>query len=197
MAQVRRGFQRSSGLSQVLCFTKFEDKLSSFRNYNPAFINSSRNLRASNFKDHAGTVKHKRAMSFDRKEQGADIFEYSPLATSMAGMDKAQSQTITRTFEIAYVIAKQKLAFSKMSVICELEERHEVSLGNGYKNDHACGTFVKYIAMDLHESLQSALNGAQVFLASNVMVARTKELSSKRFIRCNISTRKGTMVLST
>ncbi len=53
-------------------------------------------------------MKHKRAMSFDRKEQGADIFEYSPLATSMAGMDKAQSQTITRTFEIAYVIAKQK-----------------------------------------------------------------------------------------
>ncbi len=103
---------------------------------------------------------HKKAMSFYRKEQGADIFEYSPLARAMVGINEAQSKTLIRKFEIAYMIAKQKLA---LSIICELEERHEVCLGNGYKNDHACATFVKYIAMDLQDSLQSALNGAKFF----------------------------------
>ncbi len=33
------------------------------------------------------------------------------------------------------MIAKEKLAFTKMKPICELEERHGVDLGVGYKND--------------------------------------------------------------
>ena len=36
--------------------------------------------------------------------------------------------------------------FAKMKPICELEERHGVDLGVGYKNSHACVTFVSFIA---------------------------------------------------
>ena len=37
---------------------KFQDKLRGVRNYNPAFIGRSTNLRTSNFKDHAATDIH-------------------------------------------------------------------------------------------------------------------------------------------
>ena len=38
-------------------------------------------------------------------------------------------------FEIAYTVAKEKLAFSKMESLYELEELHGVGLGPGYKNN--------------------------------------------------------------
>ena len=50
------------------------------------------------------------------------------------------------------------MAFTKMKPICELEERHGVSLGAGCKNDHACATFVEFIARELQEILSNALS---------------------------------------
>ena len=49
---------------------------------------------------------------------------------------------MTRKFEIAYAICKEGLAlaimYSKMAPLCDLEERHGVDLGSGYKNFNAC-----------------------------------------------------------
>ena len=33
-----------------------------------------------------------------------------------------------------------------MSALCELEEKHGVNLGTGYKNEIACAEFVSYIS---------------------------------------------------
>ena len=38
--------------------TQFKSKLEGMRNYNPAFIDGSKNLRTSSFKDHAGSSMH-------------------------------------------------------------------------------------------------------------------------------------------
>lgn len=133
--------------------TQFQSRLVGMRNYSSAFINGSKNLRASNFKDHASSSMHKKAMDLLRRQQGTDIVEYSPIARALAGIDEAHSETLRKKFEIAYYIAKEKLAFSKMRSVCELEEKHGVQLGDGYKSDHACATFVKYIAQDLQDSL--------------------------------------------
>ena len=46
------------------------------------------------------------------------------------------------------MLAKEKLVFTKMASICELEERHGVNFGAGYKNDQACATFIEFIARD-------------------------------------------------
>ena len=40
------------------------------------------------------------------------------------------------------------MAFTKMQPHCNLEERHGVKLGSGYKNDKACATFVEYIGLE-------------------------------------------------
>ena len=57
-------------------------------------------------------------------------------------------EKLLRKFDIAYMIAKEKMAFTKMKSVCDLEERHGVSLGTGYKNDHACATFIEFFAKE-------------------------------------------------
>ena len=68
-----------------------------------------------------------------------------------------------RKFDIAYMIVKEKMAFTKMQPLCNLEERHGIKLGSGYKNDQACATFVEYIALEQKERLQDALGKCRFF----------------------------------
>ena len=55
-------------ISCAVC-TQFKDKLESLRNYRPAFIDGTTNVRASSFKEHADTDMHARAMILFRKQQ--------------------------------------------------------------------------------------------------------------------------------
>ena len=59
-------------------------------------------------------------------------------------MDTATMATTKHKFDIAYIIAKENMAFSKMALLCELQERQGVNLGSGYKNEKARTTFVDY-----------------------------------------------------
>ena len=50
-----------------------------------------------------------------------------------------------------------------MAAVCELEEKHGVDLGAGYKNNQACATFVDYIAQSQREGLAEVLAKAKFF----------------------------------
>ena len=145
-----------------VCF-KFNDKLLNTRNYNSAFVDGSKNLRTSSFKDHAASTMHKRAMILYKKQQGVDLVEYSPIANALSTLDEGSRQVVTRKFEVAYMIAKEKLPFIKMKPFCMLEQHHGVNLGHGYINDHACATFVEYIAQDLQRILLKILSSVKFF----------------------------------
>ena len=81
-----------------------------------------------------------------RKSQSALVTDYSPIARALCTLDTSTEMKMTRKFEIAYAICKEGLAFCKMAPLCELEERHGVNLGSGYKNINVCSEFVSYIA---------------------------------------------------
>lgn len=55
----------------------------------------------------------------------------------------------TNQNEVAYTIAKEGMACTKMNTLCQLQEWHGVKQGECYKNDQACAIFVGYIAQDL------------------------------------------------
>ena len=59
-----------------------------------------------------------------------------------------------------YAICKEGLALCKMAPLCELEERHGVDLGSGYKNFNACS---KLHAMAQREQLVAALAKVKFF----------------------------------
>ena len=55
------------------------------------------------------------------------------------------------------------MAFAKMGPLCQLEERHSVDLGQGYKNELACATFIDYIAQEQCQGLAASLSRARFF----------------------------------
>ena len=87
------------------------------------------------------------------KSQSSDVAEYAPIARALSTLDQDTASKLKRKFEIAYLICKEGLAFTKMSALCEHEEKHGVDLGAGYKNNQACAIFVDYIAQAQREAL--------------------------------------------
>lgn len=151
-----------SALKCKVCI-QFEDQLTSTRNFNRTFISGSTNFRVSTVKDHVSSAMHQRAMLLYRKSQSISITDYSPIARALSTLDAGTEMKVTRKFEIAYAICKEGLAFSKMAPLCELEERHGVDLGSGYKTINACSEFVGYIAMAQRKQLVAALAKANFF----------------------------------
>ena len=47
--------------------------------------------------------------------------------------------------------------------LCQLEERHGVDLGQGYKNELACATFIDYIAQEQRQGVAAILSRARLF----------------------------------
>ena len=60
-----------------------------------------------------------------------------------------------RKFNVAYMIAKENLPFTKVKAVCELE-RHGTELGQGYKNNHARAIFIEFIAREQQKQLMAA-----------------------------------------
>ena len=102
--------------------TRFMDKISSSKNFSAAFIDGTTNLRTSSFKDNAKSDVHGRAMILLRKGHSTDIREYAPIARSLYSMDESAEKKILRKFDIAYMIAKEGMAFVKLKPLCQLEE---------------------------------------------------------------------------
>ena len=63
-------------------------------------------------------------------------------------MDETTQVQMKRKFDMAYMIAKENMSFTKMKAVCALEEQHGTDLGEGYKNDRGCSVFVEFIACD-------------------------------------------------
>lgn len=51
-----------------------------------------------------------------RKEQSSDVRDYGPIAKALYKMD--QSTRIRKKFDIAYIMAKEGIAFTKMKTLC-------------------------------------------------------------------------------
>ena len=142
---------------------QFSDKIQSARNFNPAFINRSKNLRASAMKDHGKTDMHQMAMRLFNKCSAEDITDYAPIAKALCTMDKTSKEVLQKKFEIAYFICKENLAFTKMAPLCELQAKHGIHLGTGYKNNQACSVFIEYIAKEQRVLLNEKLKNAKYY----------------------------------
>ena len=94
---------------------------------------------------------HKCAMALYKKQHSSNICEYAPIAKALLipSMDELTRARLKQKFDIAYLIAKEKMSFKKMKLLCELEERHEVEVIE-------MTTFVKFIALDLQQQLRKS-----------------------------------------
>ena len=79
-------------------------------------------------------------MMLSKKERLSHVTKYSPIAAAFRRSSSTDDATRKQTkckFDITHTIAKEMMAFTKMKTLCELEERHGVDLGQGYKNDRS------------------------------------------------------------
>jgi len=90
-------------------------------------------------------------------QESTDACQYAPIAASLYKLNSARIETTKRKFNIAYMICKENMVFSKMAPLCELLEWHGVNLGSGYKNQKACATFVDYISQEQQHVVVNSL----------------------------------------
>ena len=172
-----------TSLNRSLC-RQFKERISSMRNYRPAFVEGTTNIKLSAVKDHAVTEKHHRAMLLLKTEHAVDLCECAPIAKSLfqPKMDEVPQLRIKQKFEIAYVIAKEKLAMTKMVAICDLEDRHGVDLGDTYRNNHGATSFIESIAKDQQEQLNYALSKVKFFSIQADASNNTENAENKFFL---------------
>ena len=91
--------------------SRFNDKLVSMRNDLPAFVKCTTNIRTSSFKEHVATDMRARAIVLFKKQQSSTVCEYAPIAKALLqpSMDDHTKASLKRKFDVAYMIAKEKL----------------------------------------------------------------------------------------
>ena len=155
-------------VAQVRCKVccEFSERLISLRNYRPTFIEGTDNVRSSAVVDHAKSAMHARAMDLYRiKTQAPSPIDYAPIARAFVRdmLDPVAKERLVKKFEIAFFIAKEKFPFTKFFPLCKMEEKHGVKIGSGYQNDHACASFVHFIALEQLEILKDQLSKVNFF----------------------------------
>lgn len=108
-------------------------------------------------------VLHVQAMSMLKTQQGSDDTEYVLIAKALLTMDESSEAMPKRKFDIAYFIVKEKLAFTKMKPLCDLQEWHGVDIGVRHKNDNACATIVSYITGEQRHNPLKTLSRVKLF----------------------------------
>ena len=104
-------------------------------------------MRTSNIRDHARSDHHIHAMAIHCKMAGGSSTSSEPTIVSiLQEIPEDTKSKLRKKFDIAYIVATQKLVDSKYPAICELEKRHGVNIGSTYLNSNACKTFCKFIA---------------------------------------------------
>ena len=146
---------------------KYEDRITSMKNFSKAWISGSSNQKTSNIVDHATSEQHRAAMIRVRADaaraSNQPLTSYSPIARSLLVMDEAVQGHMKKKFDICYVMAKEGLSFRKYTALHELEERHGVDLGFAYKTDVSAQNFIHYIAESQRQSFLEGFSNSNFY----------------------------------
>ena len=64
----------------------------------------------------------------------------------MSTLSDTEKTRLKRKFDIAYLVATEKMSFLKYPALCEMEKKHGVDIGASYTNERSGRMFVHYIA---------------------------------------------------
>jgi len=85
-------------------------------------------------------------LKFDQaKHSKQTLLMVAPIISSLQKLDATTCERLRRKFELAFIMAKEGLPFTKYPPLHQLEVRHEVDLGISYATDVAVKTFTHYI----------------------------------------------------
>ena len=68
---------------------------------------------------------------------------------------------VSRLFEVAYMISREEMPFTKFPAIVELDKRHGICLGQTYHTEHKCQEFAGIIGETMTDDLVEALRSCR------------------------------------
>ena len=133
------------------------------RNFNAAWCRDpgTTNVKKDSVLTHMKGAPHKLAMTleeeseFTKQPDPLPSYAVTPLGKAFFKLNQQERERerVKKLIEIAFVVAKEELPFTRFAPIAQLEKRHGVELGQTYMNDHACAEFIDSIAEVYEEEL--------------------------------------------
>lgn len=128
---------------------------------NALFIGvSGDKIRVRTLQSHVSTAAH---IECERALIAQTHPEKAPLTSCLNKMDKDVKAKLILLFNTAYYVAKEEEPFAKFPKLVDLQIKNGLNLGNTYKTDHACHTFIDSIADTLISSLKEKIRNARFF----------------------------------
>ena len=147
--------------------TKFTTGIVSRRNFSKHWLVGAEYVQNSNIQDHARYDHDIHAMNLLKREQvkasNAPTCLYTPIVQVVSKISDQEREHLCQKFDMTYFLAIKKLSFRKLPRVCELEDRHEVSIGNLY-TEIAGKMFTHYIAQSQWQQVLERLAQAKFFL---------------------------------
>jgi len=117
-------------------------------------------IRIKTLQEHSKTTSHSDC-------EGAQAAKVNPSGTPMACVLQKMSENVrermTKLFNIAYFVAKEEAPFTMFPSLVDLHHKNGLELGDTYKNDNACRTFVQAIGQSMKDDLVEKLKNTHFF----------------------------------
>lgn len=111
---------------------------------------------------HRDSLTHKASTDIQQQKEK----EVLPTLTETLNA-KVLLETV-HSFRTAYFVAKEKLAFSKMNCLVELQEMNGVKTGSCHKSDHSCINIITHIANKMRKKIISTIKSAGSWICLTV-----------------------------
>ena len=112
-------------VSRIFC-SKHVDRLKAIRNYSPAFIDRivGSALKKDNVAKHKKSDMHGKAVNMELQPTRTinSILKSNPLRKAFASATTEESSRVGKLFDVAYMLAKKEIPFTKYPAIVELEK---------------------------------------------------------------------------
>ena len=107
------------------------------------FVEGSDYFRLDAVKDHNKSKCHKDCMTIKQHKMNPQA---TPLAKIKLKLDQEQVKKYQMLFNTAFTVAKHNMSFREFEVICKLQAKNNLNIGENYQNAPACAQFIEAIA---------------------------------------------------
>ena len=90
-----------------------------------------------------------------------EILRSTPIGRAVASASSEEKDCVSCLFEVAYMISREEMPFTKFPAILELDKRHGVCLGQTYHTEHKCQEFASIIGETMSDDLVEALGSCR------------------------------------
>ena len=132
-------------------------------------------------------VTHNRSQTHTIAQEALKPKEDVPIVKAIHKMNESTRGRQMKLFDIAYTVAHREMSFKRFQIMCDLEKKHGVDLGERYQSDMACQEFIGAIDDVMFHELMEKVKQPEfycsiVFDGSTDKTLTEREVISVKFL---------------